>query len=291
MISVSELLSRIRKLDIKVENFVDGTESGIHRSKFRGEGIEFSEVREYVHGDDIKRIDWNVSARYGELFVKEFVEENELNVLLMIDMSASNDFGHIKSKQEHVFEITASLVFSILKNKDKFGIGIFTDHLEKFIPAKKGEKHMMRILKEIIQYIPKSKKTDISKSISEINSHLRSRSTIFIISDFMSDSFLKSLKILKLHHQIVLINLSDVHEKNIPEIGYIYLEDSESEKQILVNTSDKSFQRNYSKYFEESKKEIQKEINRIGIDMINLDGTEKFDIAFNRYFRNKHRKK
>jgi len=150
---------------------------------------------------------------------------------------------------------------------------------------------MMRILKEIIQYIPKSKKTDISKSISEINSHLRSRSTIFIISDFMSDSFLKSLKILKLHHQIVLINLSDVHEKNIPEIGYIYLEDSESEKQILVNTSDKSFQRNYSKYFEESKKEIQKEINRIGIDMINLDGTEKFDIAFNRYFRNKHRKK
>ena len=291
MISVSELLSRIRKLDIKVENFVDGTESGIHRSKFRGEGIEFSEVREYVHGDDIKRIDWNVSARYGELFVKEFVEENELNVLLMIDMSASNDFGHIKSKQEHVFEITASLVFSILKNKDKFGIGIFTDHLEKFIPAKKGEKHMMRILKEIIQYIPKSKKTDISKSISEINSHLRSRSTIFIISDFMSDSFLKSLKILKVHHQIVLINLSDVHEKNIPEIGYIYLEDSESEKQILVNTSDKSFQRNYSKYFEESKKEIQKEINRIGIDMINLDGTEKFDIAFNRYFRNKHRKK
>ncbi len=291
MISVSELLSRIRKLDIKVENFVDGTESGIHRSKFRGEGIEFSEVREYVHGDDIKRIDWNVSARYGELFVKEFVEENELNVLLMIDMSASNDFGHIKSKQEHVFEITASLVFSILKNKDKFGIGIFTDHLEKFIPAKKGEKHMMRILKEIIQYIPKSKKTDISKSISEINSHLRSRSTIFIISDFMSDSFLKSLKILKLHHQIVLINLSDVHEKNIPEIGYIYLEDSESEKQILVNTSDKSFQRNYSKYFEESKKEIQKEINRIGIDMINLDGTERFDIAFNRYFRNKHRKK
>jgi len=291
MISVSELLSRIRKLDIKVENFVDGTESGIHRSKFRGEGIEFSEVREYVHGDDIKRIDWNVSARYGELFVKEFVEENELNVLLMIDMSASNDFGHIKSKQEHVFEITASLVFSILKNKDKFGIGIFTDHLEKFIPAKKGEKHMMRILKEIIQYIPKSKKTDISKSISEINSHLRSRSTIFIISDFMSDSFLKSLKILKLHHQIVLINLSDVHEKNIPEIGYIYLEDSESEKQILVNTSDKSFQRNYSKYFEESKKEIQKETNRIGIDMINLDGTEKFDIAFNRYFRNKHRKK
>jgi len=291
MISVSELLSRIRKLDIKTESFVEGTESGIHRSKFRGEGIEFSEVREYVHGDDLKRIDWNVSARYGELFVKEFVEENELNVLLMIDMSASNDFGHIKSKQEHIFEITASLIFSILKNNDKFGMGIFTDHLEKFIPAKKGKKHMMKILKEILQYSPKSKKTDISKSISEINFHLKRKSTIFIISDFISDSFLKSLKILKLYHQIVLINLSDINEKSIPEIGYVYLEDAESEKQVLVNTSDKNFQRNYLKYFEETKKEIQKEVNKNGIDMINLDGTEKFDIAFNRYFRNKHRKK
>jgi uncharacterized protein (DUF58 family) len=291
MVTISELLSKVKKLDIKTDNFVEGTESGNHRSKFRGGGIEFSEVREYMPGDDVKRIDWNVSARFGGLFVKEFVEENELNVFLMIDMSASNNFGHTKTKQDIIFEIASSLVFSALRNNDKFGMGIFTDHLEKFIPSKKGKKHMMKILKNIVEYFPKSKQTDIFKSISEINSQLKRKSIIFIISDLISDSFLQSLKILKLHHKVVLIKISDINEKAIPEIGYVYLEDSETGNQMLVNTSDKNFQKTYLKNFTESEKQIQKEIKKIGIDMMNLDGKKNFDVVFNQYFRDKHRRK
>lgn len=291
MVTISELLSKVKKLKIHTDNFVEGTESGNHRSKFRGGGIEFSEVREYMPGDDVKRIDWNVSARFGGLFVKEFVEENELNVFLMIDASASNNFGHIKTKQDMIFEIASSLVFSALKNNDKFGMGIFTDHLEKFIPSKKGKKHMMKILKNIVEYIPASKNTNIFKSISEINSRLKRKSIIFIISDLISESFLQSLKILKLHHKVVLIKISDINEKNIPDIGYVYLEDAETGSQILVNTSDKNFQRKYSKKNTESEKQIQQEIKKIGIDLINFEGEKNFDVIFNQYFKDKHRSK
>jgi len=291
MVTISELLTKIKKLDIKTDKFVEGTESGSHRSKFRGGGIEFSEVREYMPGDDVKRIDWNVSARFGGLFVKEFVEENELNIFLMIDMSASNNFGHVKTKQDVIFEIAASLIFSTLKNNDKFGMGIFTDHLEKFIPSKKGKKHMMKILKNIVEYVPTSKQTNIFKSMSEIDSHLKRKSLIFVISDLISESFLQSLKVLKLHHKVVLIKISDTIERTIPEIGYTYLEDAETGNQILINTSDKNFQKKYSESFTESEKQIQNEIKKIGIDLINFDGKKNFDVVFNQYFRDKIRSK
>lgn len=291
MVTISELLTKIKKLDIKTDRFVEGTESGSHRSKFRGGGIEFSEVREYMPGDDVKRIDWNVSARFGGLFVKEFVEENELNIFLMIDMSASNNFGHIKAKQDVIFEIAASLIFSALKNNDKFGMGIFTDHLEKFFPSKKGKKHMMKILKSIVEHDPISKQTNIFKSISEINSRLKRKSLIFIISDFISESYLQSLKVLKLHHKIVLIKISDTNERIIPDMGYTYLEDAETGNQILVNTSDKNFQKKYSESFTKSENQIQNEIKKIGIDLISFEGKKNFDVVFNQYFRDKIRSK
>ena len=167
MNQLSELLKQVKNLEIKTKNLVEGMESGAYRSRFRGGGIEFSEVREYAAGDDARRIDWNVSARYNDLFVKEFVEEKELNVFVVIDMSASNDFGYIKSKKELGFEVAASLMFSALKNNDRVGMGLFTDSLEKFVPAKKGKKHMMKILKELLDYQTKSTHTDIFKSLSE----------------------------------------------------------------------------------------------------------------------------
>jgi len=290
MTKLLELLKQVKNLEIKTKNLVEGMESGAYRSRFRGGGIEFSEVREYSAGDDARRIDWNVSARYNDLFVKEFVEEKELNVYVIIDMSASNDFGFIKTKKELGIEVAASLMFSAIKNNDRVGMGLFTNSLEKFVPARKGKKHMMQILQELLDYNPKNTNTDILKSLSELQNNLKRRSVIFIISDFISESFLKSLKILKFKHQIVLVNISDVHETEIPNIGHAYLEDAESGEQILVNTSDKKFQEHYSILLKKTRDKNEYEIKKLGIDFLNLSNEESFDITFNRYIRNRGRK-
>ena len=291
MSKISELLAQIKNLEIQTKDLVEGIQSGAYNSKFRGGGIEFSEVREYVPGDDVKRIDWNVSARHNSLFVKEFVEENELNIYLILDLSASNNFGFIKSKLDLSFEVAVSLMFLALRNNDKLGLGIFTDKLEKFIPSKKGKKQLLRIIKELIDYTPKSKKTDIMESLSTLNNKLKRKSVIYIISDFISDSYDKPLKFLKLHHRVTLINISDIREKEIPEIGYAHLEDAETGEQILINTSDKNFQKQYREMVDNKIKTNQKNMNRIGVDMINLSNEESFDITINRYFRNKWKMK
>ena len=287
MTQLSKLLKQVKNLEVKTKNLVEGMESGTYRSRFRGGGIEFSEVREYTAGDDARRIDWNVSARYNDLFVKEFVEEKELNVYVIIDLSASNDFGYLKSKKELGFEVAASLMFSAIKNNDRVGMGLFTETLEKFIPAKKGKKHMIEILQNLLDYSPKSSKTDIFKSLSQLQSNLKRRSVIFIVSDFISDSFVKPLKYLKFKHQIVLVNISDIRESQIPEIGHVYLEDAESGEQILVNTSDKKFQEQYSMLLKKTREKNEYEMKKSGIDFLNLSNEESFDITFNRYIRNR----
>ena len=291
MSKISELLSQIKKLEIQTKDLVEGVESGAYNSKYRGGGIEFSEVREYIPGDDVKRIDWNVSARHNSLYVKEFVEENELNIYLILDLSASTNFGFMKSKLDLGFEVAVSLMFLALKNNDRLGLGIFTNQLEKFIPSKKGKRQLLKIIKELIEYKPKSKETDILKSLSTLKNKLKRKSIIYIISDFLSDDYQKPLKFLKLHHEVILINISDIKEKEIPEIGYAYIEDAETGEQILVNTSSKSFQNQYREIMEQKIIENQKNMKKIGIDMINLTNEESFDITINKYFRNKWRMK
>ena len=291
MTELSEILQKVKNLQIKTKNIVEGMESGAYRSRFRGGGIEFSEVREYTPGDDARRVDWNVSARYNDLFVKEFVEEKELNVYVIMDLSSSNDFGFKKSKKELGFEISASLMFSAFKNNDRVGMGLFTTRLEKFVPAKKGKKHMMEILRQLLDYAPENKSTDILKSLSELQKYLKRRSVIFVISDFISDSFEKPLKYLKLQHQVVLVNISDIRETKIPEIGHVYLEDAESGEQILVNTSDKKFQEEYTKRIEQTRTENEYQVKKLGIDYLNLSNEEPFDATFNRYIRNKIRRR
>ena len=291
MSKISELLSQIKKLEIQTKDLVEGVESGAFNSKYRGGGIEFSEVREYIPGDDVKRIDWNVSARHNSLYVKEFVEENELNIYLILDLSASTNFGFMKSKLDLGFEVAASLMFLALKNNDRLGLGIFTNQLEKFIPSKKGKRQLLKIIKELIEYKPKSKETDILKSLSTLKNKLKRKSIIYIISDFLSDDYQKPLKFLKLHHEVILINISDIKEKEIPEIGYAYIEDAETGEQILVNTSSKSFQNQYREIMEQKITENQNNMKKIGIDMINLTNEESFDITINKYFRNKWRMK
>jgi len=291
MSKISELLGQIKKLEIQTKDLVEGVESGAYNSKYRGGGIEFSEVREYIPGDDVKRIDWNVSARHNSLYVKEFVEENELNIYLILDLSASTNFGFTKSKLDLGFEVAVSLMFLALKNNDRLGLGIFTNQLEKFIPSKKGKRQLLKIIKELIEYKPKSKETDILKSLSTLKNKLKRKSVIYIISDFLSDDYKKPLKFLKLHHEVILINISDIKEVEIPEIGYAYIEDAETGEQILVNTSSKSFQKQYREIMGQKIIENQNNMKKIGIDMINLTNEESFDITINRYFKNKWRMK
>jgi len=291
MSKISELLGQIKKLEIQTKDLVEGVESGAYNSKYRGGGIEFSEVREYIPGDDVKRIDWNVSARHNSLYVKEFVEENELNIYLILDLSASTNFGFTKSKLDLGFEVAVSLMFLALKNNDRLGLGIFTNQLEKFIPSKKGKRQLLKIIKELIEYKPKSKETDILKSLSTLKNKLKRKSVIYIISDFLSDDYEKPLKFLKLHHEVILINISDIKEVEIPEIGYAYIEDAETGEQILVNTSSKSFQKQYREIMGQKIIENQNNMKKIGIDMINLTNEESFDITINRYFKNKWRMK
>ena len=291
MSKISELLRQIKNLEIQTKDLVEGVESGAYNSKFRGGGIEFSEVREYIPGDDVKRIDWNVSARHNSLYVKEFVEENELNIYLIVDLSASTNFGFTKSKLDLSFEVAVSLMFLALKNNDRLGLGIFTNKLEKFIPSRKGKRQLLRIIKELIEYEPKNKETDILQSLSALKNKLKRKSVIYIISDFLSDDYEKPLKFLKLHHEVILINISDIKEREIPNIGYAYIEDAETGEQILVNTSSETFQKQYSELMKQKIEENQDSMKKIGIDMINLSDQESFDITINRYFRNKWRMK
>lgn len=287
----SELKKFVKKIDINTRNLVIGMESSKFRSRFKGEGIEFSDVREYAPGDDVRRIDWNVSARNKKLFVKEFVAERELSVYVIVDFSASTDFGLEKTKLDLEKEIALSLVYAAIKNNDKAGIGFFTDELELFRPALKGDKTLARIFQEVSDYIPRHKQTNIFESLKQINSKIRRRSTIFIISDFLSESFFDALKPLQLKHEIILVNISDLRESHIPEIGNVLLEDAETGEQVLVNTSDKQFRELYDSQLKEQKNEFSKKITKIGIDMIHVDHNEPFDVTFNRFFKTRFSKR
>ena len=284
MTEVKELLKRVKDLEIKTKGFVEGIASGSYKSKIRGRGIEFSQVREYVFGDDTRNIDWNVTARYNKLFVKEFVEERDLFVYVIYDNSASNDFGYKKSKKDFGLEIAASLIFSAMKNNDNIGLGIFTDKLEVFVPAKKGKRHSLQLIRELLINKPKSKKTDIQTSLTNFHKIIKQRSTIFIISDFISESFTKPLKYLKNKHDVILVKLSDTTEKKFPEIGYALVEDSETGEQIIVNTSDKDFQMQYKQFIIENDENLKRESQKLNIDMIEVTSDKPFDKVFNSFF-------
>ena len=284
MTEIKELLKRVQDLEIKTKGFAEGIASGSYKSKIRGRGIEFSQVREYVFGDDTRNIDWNVTARYNKLFVKEFVEERDIFVYIVYDNSASNEFGYEKSKKDFGLEIAASLIFSAMKNNDNVGLGIFTDELEVFVPAKKGKKHSLQLIRELLINKPKSKKTDIETSLANFHKIIKQRSTIFIISDFISESFTKPLKYLKNRHDVILVKLSDTTEKKFPEIGYALLEDSETGEQVIVNTSDKDFQRQYKQFIVENDKNLQQEFQKLNLDMIEVTSDKSFDKTFNSFF-------
>ncbi|MFA5856326.1 MAG: DUF58 domain-containing protein [Candidatus Pacearchaeota archaeon] len=281
----NEIIKQVRKLEIKTKILVDGLLQGAYHSTFKGRGIEFSEVREYNPGDDIRSIDWNVTARMGFPYVKEYIEERDLTVYFVFDISSSNEFGSTKRKKEAAIELIASLLFSAMKNNDNTGLFLFTNKIERYIPARKGKRHAFKILREILLYKPKEKTTDLDNSLKFISRIIKKRSVVFIVSDFMTNDFSKSLKMLKSRNDIICINLNDIREQEIPRIGYIRLEDEETGERILVNTNDPVFRANYSNILKEKNKNLEKTLKKLNIDIINLLSDEPYEIPLKKFFR------
>ena len=290
MSEIKDLLKRIRELEIKTKGLVNGIMTGSYKSKIRGRGIEFSEVREYVLGDDVRHIDWNVTARTNKLHVKEFVEERDLRVYVIFDYSASNEFGFMKSKKSIGHEVAASLMFSAMKNNDNVGLGIFTNKLEKFIPARKGRKHSLSLLRTLLTYKPKNTQTDIEASLLQLHHILGQHSVIFIISDYISQNFLRPLKFLKNRHDVILVNLSDIRESELPDIGYTMLEDIESGEQLMINTSDTSFRNKFTKNSLENYEKIRNDITKLKVELVNVSEQVPFDIALRQFFNQRMRR-
>lgn len=271
-----ELLKKIRRIEIKTKGLTNQLFSGEYHSAFKGRGMAFSEVREYQIGDDVRNIDWNVTARFNNPYVKVFEEERELTVMLLIDVSGSVDFGsEDKTKRDLILEIAAVLAFSAISNNDKVGALLFTDTVEKFIPPAKGRKHTLRILREIIEFNPVSKKTDLNHVLSYFRNAIKRRSIAFVISDFTNNEpFVDALRIARRKHDIVGVQVQDKNEEHIPNLGLIELEDLESGQKKWVNTSSKSERNKLHNQFLQRQTDITLQLNKSGIDFTTVATNE-----------------
>ena len=247
-----ELLKKVRKIEIKTRRLSDHIFGGEYHSTFKGRGMTFSEVRQYQFGDDVRNIDWNVTARYNEPYIKVFEEERELTMMLMVDISGSELFGTTNQfKNEIVTEISATLAFSALQNNDKVGIILFSDQIELFIPPKKGKTHALRIIRELLEFKPKSNKTDIAQALKFLSSVMKKKAIVFVLSDFIDDGYEKTLKITGSKHDLTGIRVFDEREESIPNLGMIQVEDAETGKLKLVNTQSKKVRNAYAKFHRE----------------------------------------
>ena len=247
-----ELLKKVRKIEIKTRRLSDHVFGGEYHSTFKGRGMTFSEVRQYQYGDDVRSIDWKVTARYNEPYVKVFEEERELTMMLMADISGSEFFGTKNQfKNEIVTEIAATLAFSALQNNDKIGLILFSDQIELFIPPKKGKSHVLRIIRELLEFQPKSKKTDIAQALKYLTNVMKKKAIVFVLSDFITEGYADTLKIVSGKHDVTGIRVYDEKEEQIPNIGMVQMRDEETGESLLVNTASKKVRNNYNTYYRE----------------------------------------
>ena len=245
-----ELLKKVRKIEIKTRRLSDHIFGGEYHSTFKGRGMTFSEVRQYQYGDDVRNIDWNVTARYNEPHIKVFEEERELTMMLMVDVSGSELFGTEEQfKNEIVTEIAATLAFSATQNNDKIGLILFSDTIELYIPPKKGRSHVLRIIRELIEFHPKSKQTNITEALKFLSNVMKKKAIVFLLSDFIADDYKQTLKITSGKHDVTGIRIYDKSEESIPNLGMVQMQDSETGEYMLVNTASKTVRRNYSKFY------------------------------------------
>ena len=283
-----ELLKKVRKTEIKTKRLSDHIFGGEYQSTFKGRGMAFSEVRQYQFGDDVRAIDWNVTARYNDTFIKVFEEERELTMMLIIDISGSNFFGsNSMFKNEYVTELAATLAFSATKNNDKVGLILFSDIVELYIPPKKGKSHVLRIIRELLEFKSKNKKTDINIPLKFVSNILKNRSIAFIISDFISKDYSNSLKIFSSKHDLTGIRVFDNTEESIPNLGLIDINDNETGQRITVNTGSKAVRKKYSEYYFNKRNEFIDYFKKSGSGIIECNTNDDYQKKLLKYFKSR----
>ena len=283
-----ELLKKVRKIEIKTKRLSDHIFGGEYQSTFKGRGMAFSEVRQYQFGDDVRAIDWNVTARYNDTFIKVFEEERELTMMLIIDISGSNFFGSDSLfKNEYVTELAATLAFSATKNNDKVGLILFSDNVELYIPPKKGKSHVLRIIRELLEFKSGSKKTDINIPLKFVSNILKNRSIAFIISDFISKDYSNSLKIFSSKHDVTGIRIYDKTEEKIPNLGVIDITDNESDTKLTVNTGSKNVRKKYSEYYNSKRNEFIDFFKKSGSGIIECNTQDDYQKKLLKYFKSR----
>jgi uncharacterized protein (DUF58 family) len=274
----SEIIKKVRKIEIKTRGLSSNIFAGQYHSAFKGRGMAFSEVREYQYGDDVRDIDWNVTARFHRPYVKVFEEEREMTVMLLIDVSGSLDFGTQKQmKRDMVTEIAATLAFSAIQNNDKIGVVFFSDKIEKYIPPKKGRKHILYIIREMLDFQPESTRTDVKQAIEFLSSVQKRRTTAFILSDFyVRGDFLQSLQIANRKHDVVAIQVYDQRARELPDVGLMKVVDAETGYEQYVDTSSKKLRQAYNKYWLTRQAQLQDTFNKSNVDSVSIATNEDF---------------
>lgn len=281
-----ELLKKVRKIEIKTRRLSDHIFGGEYHSTFKGRGMTFSEVRQYQFGDDFRSIDWNVTARYNEPFVKVFEEERELTMMLMVDISGSELFGTDEQfKNEIITEIAATLAFSATQNNDKIGLILFSDMVELYIPPKKGRSHVLRIIRELIEFHPKSKQTNIAEALKFLSSVMKKKAIVFLLSDFISEDYQRTIKIVSRKHDVTGIRVFDKREESIPNLGMVQMQDEETNELILVNTASKKVRLNYEKYYIEKVNYFKESFTKSGAGVIDCRLDESYVKKLLGYFK------
>ena len=281
-----ELLKKVRKIEIKTRRLSDHIFGGEYHSTFKGRGMTFSEVRQYQFGDDVRNIDWNVTARYSEPFVKVFEEERELTMMLMVDVSGSELFGTEEQfKNEVVTEIAATLAFSATQNNDKIGLILFSDQVELYIPPKKGRSHVLRIIRELIEFKPESKQTNLAEALKFMRNVMKKKAIVFVLSDFIADDYRQTMKIVSRKHDVTGIRVYDKREEDIPNLGVVQMQDEETGEYMLVNTSSKKVRLNYAKFYNKKVAYYKDSFTKSGAGVIDCRVDESYVKKLLGYFK------
>jgi len=288
----SEILRKVRRIEITTRGLVNEVFSGEYHSVFQGRGMNFAEVREYQYGDDIRSIDWNVTARTGTPFVKVFEEERELTVMLVVDVSASGNFGtRMRMKGDVAVEICALLAFSAIKNNDKVGLILFSDRIEKFVPPRKGRRHVLRVLRELLYHRPDRSGTDIRMALEYLTRVTRRRAVVFLVSDFLAGGFGRALNIAGRRHDTIAVRVRDRREAELPPIGLVEFEDAETGERFVINTSDRSFREAFGRDRAAVEEELERTLRHGKVDLIDIRVDRPYVRPLMRFFKERERRR
>ncbi len=282
----SELLKKVRRIEIRTRGITRQLFSGEYHSAFKGRGMAFSEVREYQEGDEIRTIDWNVTARFGHPYVKVFEEERELSVIIAVDVSASGLFGTAKqSKKDLAIEIAAVLAFSAISNNDKAGLLLFSDDIELFVPPRKGKSHILRIIRDMVEHTPKRTRTNIGGSLRYLTNAIKKKCIVFVVSDFLDTEFEKALRIASQKHDVVAVNLQDHTEWQLPKVGLLDVIDPETQSNAVIDTSDAAVRKQWKKWWHQHSAHVTQTFQKCGVDSIDLDTNRPWTRELMRFFK------